>query len=82
MIPWAIVENEIRRVPDSREVEEFCRLEKDRSNTLNLKYHVIMGFEDQPGNRKKINDNKLNYQYWLLRLRNRFIGRANDVGQR
>jgi len=82
MIPWAMVENGIRHVPDSREVEEFSRLEKDRSKTLNLKYHVMKGLEDQPENRKKVNDSNPSNNNWLIRLGNRFIGQTDDVGQR
>jgi hypothetical protein len=74
MIPWAVVENGIRRVPSSRELQELTELKRDGIGKSMLTEGVTaLGGEATSGRATyeevvRFKDN------WLIRLGGRILG--------
>jgi hypothetical protein len=81
MIPWAAIENGIRHVPTSSEVEEFARVENNRRTDLNLKVSAMVDFEKERKDRKKVTDNGTGQHKWTRILRSYLTGRFDEFGQ-
>ncbi|MDD1746160.1 MAG: hypothetical protein LUQ16_00180 [Methanomassiliicoccales archaeon] len=74
MIPWAVVENGIRRVPASRELQELTELERDGIGKSMLTAGVI-ALDGEATNERATKEEFVRFQdKWLRKLGGRILG--------